>query len=143
MKSHERIVGLLLVVVAVSCLGCSGEDPNRKETVPVSGQVTVKGEAAEGVMLTFVPVGGIDKAQPTVTTALTDKDGKFKASTYDVGDGVPLGDYTVTIKWPKLNKMSMAFEGDLLKGKYDDPQKSPYELTVVSGPAIDMGQIDL
>ncbi len=132
--------GLLGWVVAA---GCGGDDRNWKETVPVTGVITVNGKPAEGVHVVFHPVGGMDQAQPTETKAITDKDGKFAASTYVLGDGVPPGEYTLTFSWPQLNMISMAFEGDKLKGKYDKPAKSQHKVTVESGKPLDLGTIDL
>ena len=103
----------------------------------------VDGAAAEGVMVKFHPVAGMDTEQPTETTALTDKEGKFVASTYEMGDGVPAGQYQVTFEWPKLDKISMSFSGDKLKGRYSKPAKSDYEIDVVSGQPIDMGTVEL
>lgn len=134
-----RCLGLLLAVVVVGC----GDDRNWKETVPVTGEVLVDGSPADGVKIDFNPVAGIDQAQPTQSTAFTDPQGKFEASTYEVGDGVPPGEYQITFTWPKLNKISMTFDGDDLKGKYSDPKKSKFALTVESGTPVDMGRIEL
>ncbi|MCA9126209.1 MAG: hypothetical protein KDB22_03950 [Planctomycetales bacterium] len=126
-----------------SVVGCTSDDRNWKETIPVTGTIFVDGAAAEGVMLTFHPAGGMDKTQPTETTAMTDSEGQFKASTYEVGDGAPVGEYTVTFEWPKLNAVSMRFEGDKFKGKYAKLEKSTYRITVESGKPVDMGRLDL
>ncbi|RMF43230.1 MAG: carboxypeptidase regulatory-like domain-containing protein [Planctomycetota bacterium] len=127
----------------VLVVGCNGNDRNWKETVPVTGVITVNGQPAEGVHVTFHPAGGMDQAQPTETKAITDKEGKFAASTYVLGDGAPPGEYTLTFSWPKLNTISMAFEGDKLKGKYDQPGKSQHKIVVESGQPLDLGTIDL
>lgn len=141
MKSCYSYASCLLLLILNP--GCGGKDRNWKETIPVQGEVIVDGQPAEGVMVNFNPLAGMDTAQPTSTSAMTDKEGKFKASTYQVGDGVPAGEYQVTFKWPTLNKISMTFDGDKLKGKYSDAQKSQYTITVVSGTPIDMGRIEL
>jgi 5-hydroxyisourate hydrolase-like protein (transthyretin family) len=139
----RRATSALLLLASLFALGCSKGDPNRKETVQVSGEVFVAGEPAEGVMVAFYPEAGMDKAQPTDTKALTNAEGKFSASTYEVGDGVPLGKYQVTFTWPKLNKISMTFDGDQFKGKYAKPEKSEFSIDVQSGQPIDMGRIEL
>lgn len=134
---------ILVLSILASFTGCQGDDPNWKETIPVTGEVFVGGKAAEGVMVKFVPTAGMDTAQPTETNAMTDDKGKFSASTYQLGDGAPAGEYRLTFTWPKLNKMSMSFDGDSLKGKYEDPKKSEHTLNVQSGSPVDLGRIDL
>ncbi|MFK7736498.1 MAG: hypothetical protein AB8B50_10735 [Pirellulaceae bacterium] len=142
MCCHHPTIVLMLLATFLSA-GCSQTDPNRKETVEVSGEVYVAGKPVEGVMVGFHAESGLDKAQPTNTKALTNADGKFSASTYEVGDGAPLGKYQVTFTWPKLNKISMTFDGDQFKGKYDKPEKSRFTIDVQSGQTVDMGRIEL
>lgn len=103
----------------------------------------VDGEPAEGVMIAFHPDGGMDKEQPTETKAMTDKEGKFAASTYEISDGAPVGSYTLTIEWPTLNKISMSFSGDKLGGKYAKVDKSQWKIDVASGTPVDLGNIEL
>lgn len=132
---------LLTLVLVIA--GCSGNDRNWKETIPVIGEVYVDGKPTEGVMITFHPNSGMDQAAPTETTAMTDAAGKFAASTYAVADGAPAGDYKLTFKLPKLNKISMTFDGDAFKGSYANPDKTDFSVQVVSGSPLDLGRIEL
>lgn len=134
---------LFMVLIGFLLSGCSSRDPNRKETFPVTGEVYADGVVAEGVTVELHPVGGIDKAQPTMTSTMTDAEGKFAASTYEQGDGAPEGEYIVTFKWGQLNRMSMSYDGDKFKGKYSDPKKSEFRVSVVAGSPADMGRIEL
>ncbi|MCA9190507.1 MAG: hypothetical protein KDB03_02045 [Planctomycetales bacterium] len=136
------LAGLLLVLVLIG-VGCSGRDPNRKETVPVIGVITVDGKPAESVQITFHPEGGMDQTQPTETRAMSAADGKFAATTYELGDGATLGKFKLTFKLPKLNSISMTFDGDAFKGRYANPEKSQHSIEVVSGMPIDLGTIEL
>lgn len=136
----------ILMLGGLACLaaaGCSSRDPNWKETVPVSGIVLADGQPAEGVTVVFNPVAGMDQAQPTVTQSMTDAEGKFSASTYQSGDGVPEGEYKLTFTWGKLNPISMTFDGDKFKGRYKDPKKSDYSVNVVAGDPMDLGTFEL
>jgi hypothetical protein len=126
-----------------TCIGCDSRNPNWKETIPVAGQVFVDGQPAEGVTVTFHPVGGMDTAQPTISSSMTNAEGNFAASTYEPGDGVPAGEYQITFTWGTLNKISMTFDGDKFKGRYKDPEKSQFKVTVESGSPVDLGRIDL
>ena len=129
--------------VLICIVGCSSNERNWKETIPVTGVVLVDGKPAEGVSVSFNPTAGMDVAQPTVTKAMTDKEGHFAATTYELGDGAPVGEYNVTFTWGKLNKLSMTFDGDAFNGKYSKPEKSAFTVTVGSGEPTDMGTIEL
>ncbi len=140
----KRIAPFSLTILAILFLGgCGGNDRNWKETIPVTGSVFVDGEPAEGVMVVFHPVSGMDSSQPTETKSMTNKEGMFSATTYEVGDGAPEGVYKVTLTWPTLNKISMSFDGDKFKGKYAKAADSKYEVSVEAGSPIDMGRLDL
>jgi hypothetical protein len=76
--------------------------------------------------------------------AYTEGDGKFSFTTYELGDGVPVGDYTVLIYWGEMNMVSKQYGGpDKLKNKYRDPTKSPIKLKVEAGKPVDMGRVEL
>jgi hypothetical protein len=141
---RTRIVWrLLMAIVLVSACSCSGDNRGRKETYPVTGEVHVDGQPAAGIAVTLHDVKGIDSENPTTSSTTTDDDGKFSASTYEEGDGAPAGEYVLTFRWGKLNRMSMQFEGDELKGKYSDPTKSEFRVTVEEGKRADIGRIEL
>ncbi len=140
MRSHRLLVAVCMLFLLA---GCSGRPSNWKETIPVTGVVYVDGKPAEGVQIMFHPDGGMDQEQPTETKAMSDKEGKFAASTYELGDGAPVGSYTLTIEWPKLNTISMTFDGDQLGGRYAKVEKSEWKIDVASGEPVDLGQIDL
>lgn len=135
------------VCLSLSCAallaGCGEPANNWKERVPVTGVVQMNGKPAEGVKLTFHPKGGMDQAEPTKSSAMSDAEGKFSASTYEVGDGAPIGEYDITLTWPVLNTISMSFDGDKLKGRYATPKKSKLTVNVESGKPIDLGVIEL
>ena len=68
---------------------------------------------------------------------------KFQISTYETGDGVPEGEYRLTFQAGQMNLVSRSYTGDLLNGRYSDPQKSEFTLTVAGTDPIDLGTIDL
>lgn len=128
-----------LALVAGSC----SSGPTQKPTFPVTGVVLVDGKPAADLQVTLHNVQGMDSEAPTHTAGRTDQDGKFAVSTYSDGDGAPAGEYTLTFVWNQLNRMSMSYEGDKLKGKYEDPQGSQFKVTVKPGKPVDMGRIEL
>lgn len=139
---RSLVIGLL----GLCCLAsCQKKDPNRKETFPLTGQVYVDGEVPDSpITVKCHPVGGMDKQNPTVSSAFTEEDGKFSISTYEKSDGIPAGDYILTFYWGKRNLVSMGYGGpDKLKGRYKDPKTSKIRVTVKAGEPTDLGRIDL
>jgi hypothetical protein len=135
----------LLLVIICHLAGCSSELPPRKPTTPVTGVIRVDG-AAPGSPLQIVchKLDGIDAADHTVSQAHSDNDGEFALSTYQQGDGVPAGEYALTVTWGKLNPVSMSYSNDAFKGRYNDPKTSQVKFTVKDADEpIDLGTIEL
>lgn len=127
-------------------MGCGEEEgPPRKETTKLTGQVLVDGKPPDSPLkVTCHNLAGMDKNQPTISTTLTDQEGKFSMSTYESGDGVPPGDYVLTFFWGKMDLIGGGYGGkDKLKGKYSDPEKSPIEVSIQPGEPVDLGKIKL
>jgi hypothetical protein len=75
----------------------------------------VNGEPAKAAMVVFYHLDDWGE-KSIVPQALTNDDGRFVLSTYDVQDGAPAGDYRVTVEWPaSLGKNPGP---DKLGGKY-------------------------
>jgi hypothetical protein len=134
----------VILMLGALCAACSKSGPqDRKATFPVTGTIKVDGKAIEQLAVTCHDVKGIDTANPTVSAALTDKDGKFKISTYQAGDGVPVGDYVLTFAWGQMNLLTMQYSGDKFNGKYADPKTTPHKFSVKEGVPTDLGTIEL
>ena len=130
-------VCLGLVAIAVGCGGgaLTKDDLKKmaggtlKEVVPASGKVTVDGQPIEGLYIdAYSAAGG---AAP-FKSVRTDKDGKYCWSTHLNCDGMEPGDYKICFKYiPKMNRKG---EGDdQFKGRYADPAKSEFKLTLEKG----------
>ncbi len=134
------VLGCLLL-----SLGCGGEDgPYRKRTAPVTGVITIDGQPPQSpVKVMTHPVGGMDQEHPSISHCMTGEGGKFEISTYVSGDGVPEGEYRLTFQAGQLNLVSRNYSGDLFKGRYSDPDKSTFTLTVEGSDPIDLGTIEL
>eukprot|EP00913_Durusdinium_trenchii_P035347 g33077.t1 len=100
--------------------------PMPKKAFITAEEVYVDGKAPDSpIAVKCHPVAGIDKADPTVSSAFTEDEGKFSISTYEKGDGIPPGEYILTFYWGKRNVISMNYGGpDKLKGRYKDVKKS-------------------
>jgi len=101
-----------------------------KETVPVSGTVSINGSPTAGVNLyAYAKGGGMEAA----AEARTEEDGTYCWATYQECDGLVPGEYQLAFSHiPKEGKGKKAGE-DLLQGKYRDPTKSEFTLLVKSG----------
>lgn len=147
LRSPFRTYLVVLSLLSIS-VGCAKkEEPFRKTTTGVTGQILVDGEpvpATKPLKIDCHNVAGFDQEHPTVSSCLTGEDGKFQISTYSTGDGVPEGDYVLTFLWGKMDLIAGSYGGpDQLKGKYSDPGKSEVKFTVKKGEPVDLGKIEL
>lgn len=102
-----------------------------KETVPVSGTVTLDGFPAPGLMIyAYTRESGTEAADRCDVR----DDGTFCFSHYRACDGMQPGSYRLgfaqfddNVKWNERT--------DLLEGKYSNPMKHDFVLEVVSGEA--------
>jgi hypothetical protein len=134
---------VLLCLLTTGCFSGPRNPPNEKPVIPVSGVVLVDGTPVAGIQIRFVAATQ-DPQNATLTMAKTDAEGRFKAMTYRVDDGVPPGDYTVTFNDQSETKPHMRSGPDLFKGRYSDPKTSNFKLTVSADEkTIDMGTIEL
>ena len=99
-----------------------------KEVVPVSGIVTVDGEPVFGVNINLHQSTGGDP----IRTVTTDDKGSYCWSTHVNCDGLEPGEYKLTFTYTPKSKPKGRGE-DLLKGRYEDPQKSEITLSVQKG----------
>jgi hypothetical protein len=94
-----------LAAVALVISACGDDSKNyRFEVHPTDGKVVYKGQPVPKAIVRFHPTDPSalklpeGKEGPTVTlTTETDQQGEFKASTYLANDGLPAGDYKVTV----------------------------------------------
>jgi hypothetical protein len=135
---------VLLGFLALAVCSCSGKKDYGKETYPVKGVVYVDGKPAERLSVTLHDVKGADPNVPATPRAVTTADGSFAVSTFEAGDGAPAGEYTVTFEWGELRGLSIDTSKDKLRGRYSDPAKSEFKVTVAeSDEPVDMGRIEL
>jgi hypothetical protein len=115
----RKIILLLSVLLLPAAAGCSGSNgPAPREIVPVQGTLTYRGLPVTEAQLTF---RGDDPSEPGI--AVTDSSGRFRCMTNDSGEGMPAGEYVVTV--------SRARGG--IPEKYSDAELSPLRITVEEG----------
>lgn len=119
---------------ALLAAGCGGQGTDRVQTFPVEGQVKFEGKPMANAFVVLHPKQGVD---PKVTSARgqTDEQGNFKVSTYDSGDGAPLGEYSVTIEYCRIVKTAEGYSRspNLLPAKYSSPQSTILTARVAEG----------
>ncbi len=139
--NHFQRLFSVAILVAIT-VGCSPQGPPRTPTFPITGQVYVDGQPAAELAVFFTNANGVDKEQPTFSTANTDAEGKFEVSTYESGDGIPEGTYAVTFMWGQVNLMTMSYGGpDKLNDRYSNPETSTFKVTVKRGEPANMGKL--
>jgi len=124
---HSALAGLGFASLAVVS-GC-GDD--RPDLYPISGRVTVDGTPARGAYVTLHP----EKRQPLGTPkpfGRADAAGQFELTTYSTADGVPAGDYRVTVVWPE-NPDARGPSPDRLSGHYANPSGTSLSVTIQEG----------
>jgi len=140
--THRLLVHGAVLLAAIVFSGCSKPQRGgpRLTTSPVFGIVQVDGQATEMVEVNCHPEGDTSKIKYTVTS-MTDKDGKFTLGTYEGGDGLPEGIYTLSFKWIETGFAPK----DKFRGAYADPAKSEHKVTIKGdkGEKIDLGIIEL
>lgn len=133
MITNHSVLAALACLVAVGC-GGGGVSRPVPRTTPVSGTVLFNGKPASGVKVTFHPQFDME---PTKFTphGETDKDGRFTPSTAAPSDGAPPGDYVVTFEMLRAgtDRRGLDVEVDAWRGKYADPAKSAWKVTIKDG----------
>ena len=136
-----------LVILLPLCLlfcSCGEEGPPREETYPVTGEVYVDGQPASGLQVTCHGVEALETGTGWVCKGTTSEEGKFEINTYEMGDGVPEGEYVLTFMWGKFNAASRRYAGpDKLNDRYSDPKTSEHRFTVEAGKPTDLGRFEL
>ena len=137
MAWRSAVVWGLLLTLSV---GCGGEtDPRLSvKTYPLRGKLFVGGKPAAGVAISFLPkeciAGAVTTPPLHLIGAQTDEYGDFEAMTNGVLNGVPAGNYIVSLSW-RDPQVKVDREGDvrgkqLAPAKYLDPRTSDIQVDV-------------
>jgi BON domain len=121
------LAGLLLI-------GCGRSGPSRVATHPTKGVITYQGQPVGGAFVALHPKEAAAAEVPT-PTAIVQPDGSFAVTTYDAGDGLPEGEYVVTVQWRKAVKQGGEYlpGPNLLPAKYGKPETSDLVIRIAAG----------
>ena len=153
----SNVVLTVLLALSTILAGCAEERKfDREPTYPVIGKFLVDGKPVGEHSLGGQPLRGVVRAisvdvqkfdgkKATAAQSWTEPDGSFALSTYIKGDGVRAGTYKLTFETGMQNLITGGIGGDVLKGKYKDPDTSEYTVTVTGNESepIDLETIDL
>ncbi len=118
---------LTLLVLA----GCSGNLP---KTIKVSGRVTFDGQSppAPGKVY-FLPIEPAEGFPSRPAKGDYDKDGYFRATTFEPGDGLMPAKYLISIEsWDTPPNMSGNPGKSFVPKKYQSPQTSEFKLDITT-----------
>jgi hypothetical protein len=103
-------------------------------THPAKGVITYQGQPVAGAFVALHPKEAAKPEAPT-PTAIVQSDGSFAVTTYDAGDGLPEGEYVVTVQWRKAVKQGGDYlpGPNLLPAKYGRPDTSDVVVRVSAG----------
>lgn len=141
LPSH-RTIGWIVAVNIASFLMIAAPWAKKShgiDTVPVSTQVFFEGQHAFGAFVTLHPIGDSPLLKNVRPVGYVQPSGQVKFSTFESQDGVPAGEYLVTVQWNKLVKNGE----DASPGPNILPQR--YLLPTTSGlkVKVDVGQTEL
>jgi BON domain-containing protein len=128
------LASTVALIAGLMLAGCGRVGPPRVPTHPTKGSVTYQGQPISGAFLALHPRNGAPADVPT-STAVVQPDGTFAVTTYDASDGVPEGEYVVTIQWRKATKSGGEYlpGPNLLPVKYSRPETSDVVVRVAAG----------
>jgi len=127
----------LLACAALLAAGCSGG--KGPKLVPVSGKVTLDGNALPGGVVNFFPDKGKGNTDKYHSVATIDASGTYKLTT-DGKEGAPLGRYKVTVA-TEMPPSGEVKAGQLppklpaINTKYKILEQTPLSVEVVESPA--------
>jgi hypothetical protein len=104
---------------------------SRRPTQVVRGQLYVDGQPAPGAYVVFQSVEGRRAAR---ADGLVEADSSFRLSTYTAYDGIPAGEYNVSVVWRKPFLDGAGQPGpNLLPARYADADRSGLRVKITGG----------
>jgi hypothetical protein len=133
--ARPTTIGLCgLALMGIAMLAGCGKGNGRGPLYPAEGQVLLNRRPLGGAIVVLYPQGVADeKAVPS--RAQTGPDGKFHVGTFDVADGVPAGQYAVTvIHYPmRQNNGGWTSGANDLPQKYASPKTTDLRVKIGDG----------
>ncbi len=129
---------VLLAMAAPCALLLTSCGDGRLPVYPVTGSVFYEGKPAVGAVVTFHPADKDDKT--LLPNGTVQDDGTFELTTYEMGDGIPEGEYNVVIYWekkaPKKGGDDDEAPAQLLPRRYLKPETSGLTVQITPSTTI-------
>lgn len=106
---------------------------NRKAVFPVRGRASFDGAPIPGARVFFNVIDPKTKKVGPISDARVESDGTFQMSTYEAFDGVPVGEYFVTVVWQDPPKYDGTSSPNKLPAKYASALTSELRYQVQAG----------
>ncbi|MDY3561075.1 hypothetical protein R5W23_002334 [Gemmata sp. JC673] len=120
-------------LVMAGVMGCGGpKAADAPGPVRTHGRAVSGGKPAAGAVLVFHAVGGTGGGLPP--RARAGPDGRFAVTSADGGDGMPEGEYAVTVEWRSGSGENGDDGRSLVSERYTRPATTPLKVTVRRGP---------
>ena len=140
-KGVGTVLAATLLVATTVLAGCSKSGPPREATNAAKGQVLLDGEPLAGAFVVLhrqgetAAEGSSEAPKAPAARALTEADGRFTLTTYDAGDGVPAGEYVVTVVQRPAQKNGESFEPgpNVLPPRYASPTTTNLKVRIAAG----------
>ena len=138
LKQFEiALVFVLVVPIAVVATGCGKKAAPRLAVNPVIGKLLINGQPAPRAEVTLRPVTPLEEPgkRSVLPYAIVQGDGTFRIGTYVGDDGAPLGEYAVTVVWPRISvEGGEEIAGpDRLQGFFNNPRQPAAKVIVAEG----------
>ena len=118
------------VFLFLGVIGCGEGTP--VPVHPTSGRLLINGQPAPDAIVGLHPVSGDFDETGSRPAGKVQADGTFVMATYGKEDGVPVGEYIVTVFWPS-NPEGPDTGADRLYNKYSSAAKSSLRITIKEG----------
>lgn len=132
MKNALRC-GVFLLMIS-PFLGCGGGSDHGVQLHSVTGVVLQGGQAVEGAVVALYRKDDLGSGIP-VPKGVTNAAGAFAIRTFEPGDGAPVGEYAVTVRFAEEVETpdGQIVERDRFEGAYANPNKPVATVEVTSG----------
>ncbi len=126
----------LLVVFILS--GC-GANSWQASTYSTHGMITVNGQFPADAVVKLTKIGEPVDSRKSECWAIVQPDGTYTMTTYQIGDGVPPGEYAWSVRWPVNPMTNMP---DRLNEAYADPD-NPYMTVTIKRGKNELPKVEL